>query len=94
MIDNIDLIIYGMISAATPIILASQGALMTGYCGTFNIAEITSNLLLGIIGAILISVVVGIGMILFTLKLRANNFMLGLALNLLAVGLTMFLGGY
>jgi simple sugar transport system permease protein len=110
MINNIDLIIYSMISAATPIILASQGALMTGYCGTFNIglegmmllsaffsayiAEITSNLLLGIIGAILISVIVGIGMILFTLKLRANNFMLGLALNLLAVGLTMFLGGW
>ena len=110
MIDNIDLIIYGMISVATPIIFAAQGGLITGYCGTFNIglegmmllsaffsayiAEITSNLLLGVIGGILISIIVGIVMILFTLKLRASNFMLGIALNLLAVGLTMFLGGW
>lgn len=110
MIDNIDLIIYGMISVATPIIFAAQGGLITGYCGTFNIglegmmllsaffsayiAEITSNLLLGVIGGILISIMVGIVMILFTLKFRASNFMLGIALNLLAVGLTMFLGGW
>ncbi len=94
-------------SSSIPIILAGLGGLFTNITNTLNIgleglmllsafltlifAQYTSSILLGILLSCLACVGFSLLMAFIYLNLRANLFILGLATNLMAAGLTVFL---
>lgn len=100
-------LINGMISGATPILLAALGGTFTYYAGIFNIAMegmmlggaffavLGSYYLhswpLGILCAILGALLMALIFILFAVILRTDEFVTGIALNLFALGATTYL---
>jgi simple sugar transport system permease protein len=100
-------ILNGMISGATPILLAGLGGAFTYYAGMFNIAMegmmlagafggVMGSFFLhswpaGILCAILASLLMALIFILFSVVLRTDEFVTGIALNLFAVGATTYL---
>ncbi len=100
-------LINGMITGATPILLAALGGTMTYYAGIFNIAMEGMMLggaffavlgsyyfeswVVGVIFAILGSLLMALIFILFSIKLKTDEFVTGVALNLFALGATTYL---
>lgn len=100
-------LINGMITGATPILLAALGGTMTYYAGIFNIAMEGMMLVgaffavlgsytfeswvVGIIFAILGSLLMAVIFILFSIKLKTDEFVTGVALNLFALGATTYM---
>lgn len=100
-------LINGMIAGATPILLAALGGAFTFYAGIFNIAMEGMMLagafgavvgsyffhswLMGILLAIVFSLVLALIFILFSVVLHTDEFVTGIALNLFAVGATTYL---
>jgi len=100
--------VHSVFSMTTPIILAALGGMFTHLAGTLNIAleglmlisAFVSIYFAELTGSILLAVSAGIGfscffsaiMAFLTIKLKANVFVVGLAINLMASGLTVFLG--
>jgi simple sugar transport system permease protein len=100
-------LINGMISGATPILLAALGGTFTFYAGIFNIAMEGMMLtgaffavlgsyyfdswLMGIVCAILGSLVMALIFILFAVILKTDEFVTGIALNLFALGATTYM---
>ncbi len=100
-------LINGMISGATPILLAALGGAFTFYAGVFNIAMEGMMLtgaffavlgsyyfdswLMGVLLAILGSLVMALIFILFAVVLDTDEFVTGIALNLFAVGATTYM---
>jgi simple sugar transport system permease protein len=100
-------LINGMITGATPILLAALGGTFTYYAGIFNIAmegmmlggaffavlgsyyfnSWPMGILCAIIGALLMALI----FILFTVILKTDEFVTGIALNLFAVGATTYM---
>jgi simple sugar transport system permease protein len=93
-----------MLSSATPVALAALGGLLTEHAGIMNIgmdgmilmgafvaaasAAAIGSAMLGVLAAILFGVTVGLFFALFVVKLRSDEFIIGCALNTLALGLT------
>ncbi|HAF62108.1 MAG TPA: ABC transporter permease [Anaerolineaceae bacterium] len=100
-------LINGMITGATPILLAALGGTMTYYAGIFNIAMEGMMLggaffavlgsyyfeswVVGILFAILGSLLMALIFILFSVKLKTDEFVTGVALNLFALGATTYM---
>ena len=100
-------LINGMISGATPILLAALGGTFTFYAGIFNIAMEGMMLsgaffavlgsyyfdswLMGIICAILGSLLMAAIFIFFAVTLKTDEFVTGIALNLFALGATTYM---
>lgn len=100
-------LITGMISAATPILLAALGGSFTFYAGVFNIAMegmLLTGAFFGVLGsfyfnswlagvalAILGSLGLALIFILFAVVLKTDEFVTGIGLNLLAAGATTYL---
>lgn len=100
-------LINGMISGATPILLAALGGAFTFYAGVFNIAMEGMMLtgaffavlgsyyfdswLVGILFAVIGSLVMSLIFILFAVVLNTDEFVTGIALNLFAVGATTYM---
>lgn len=100
-------LINGMISAATPILLAALGGTFTFYAGIFNIAMEGMMLggaffavlgsyyfhswLMGIVCAILGSLLMALIFVLFSVVLKTDEFVTGIGLNLFALGTTTYL---
>lgn len=100
-------LINGMISGAAPILLAALGGTFTYYAGIFNIAMEGMMLggaffavlgsyyfhswIVGILFSILGSLAMALIFILFAVKLKTDEFVTGIALNLFAVGATTYL---
>ncbi|MHC1770866.1 MAG: ABC transporter permease [Flexilinea sp.] len=100
-------LLNGMISAATPILLAALGGSLTYYAGIFNIAMEGMMLcgaffavlgsyyfhswVIGILIGILGAVVIALIFILFSVILRVDEFVTGVGLNLFSLGLTTYL---
>lgn len=100
-------LITGMISGATPILLAALGGTFTFYAGVFNIAMEGMMLAgafcavvgsyffhswpMGILFAILGSLLLALIFILFAVVLHTDEFITGIGLNLFAVGATTYL---
>jgi simple sugar transport system permease protein len=100
-------LINGMISGATPILLAALGGTFTYYAGIFNIAmegmmlggaffavlgsyyfnSWPMGILFAVLGALLMAVI----FIVFTVVLKTDEFVTGIALNLFAVGFTTYM---
>ena len=100
-------IITGTLSSATPIILAALGGGLTFHAGVFNIAmegmmlagafcavlasfalqSWVAGLLFAVVGSTALAAVFA----LFALRLRADEFVTGIAVNLFAVGATTYL---
>lgn len=95
-------LINGMISSATPILLAGLGGALTYYAGVFNIAMEGMMLIgafcavlgsyffssweLGIISGIAGASLISLIFILFAVYLKTDEFLTGIALNLFASG--------
>ena len=100
-------LINGMISGATPILLAALGGAFTYYAGVFNIAMegmmlagaffavlgsyFTGSWGLGVLLAILGSLGLAGIFIFFAVVLRTDEFITGIGLNLFALGMTTYL---
>jgi simple sugar transport system permease protein len=94
----------------TPILLAALGGLFTDLSGMLNIglegmmlmsafvsvyvANATGSLLMGVIAGVLSACLLAAIMAVFSLNLKANVFVVGLATNLMAAGMTVFLSGW
>ncbi|NOY99548.1 MAG: ABC transporter permease [Chloroflexi bacterium] len=99
-------LINGMITAATPILLAALGGTLTFYAGIFNIAMegmmlagaffavigsyFFNSWLMGILFAVLASLVMAVIFILFSVVLKTDEFVTGIGLNLFALGATTY----
>ena len=97
----------GMISGATPILLAALGGTLTFYAGVFNIAMEGMMLagaffavlgsyffhswLMGVLLALLGSLFLAVIFIFFAVILHTDEFVTGIALNLFALGATTYL---
>lgn len=100
-------LINGMISGATPILLAALGGSYTYYAGVFNIAMegmlltgaffavlgsfYFNSWLVGIVLAVLGSLLLALIFILFAVVLKTDEFVTGIALNLFAAGATTYM---
>jgi general nucleoside transport system permease protein len=100
-------LINGMVSSATPILLAALGGSLTFYAGIFNIAMegmMLSGAFFAVIGsyyfhswpvgilfAILGALLMALIFILFAVVLKMDEFITGIGLNLFALGLTTYL---
>ena len=100
-------LINGMISAATPILLAALGGSLTYYAGIFNIAMEGMMLggaffgmlgsyyfhswPMGILFAILGAILMALVFILFAVVLKMDEFITGIGLNLFAAGITTYM---
>jgi simple sugar transport system permease protein len=96
-----------MISGATPILLAALGGTFTFYAGVFNIAMEGMMLtgaffavlgsyyfdswLMGLVCAIIGSLLMALIFILFAVTLKTDEFVTGIALNLFALGATTYM---
>jgi len=100
-------LINGMLASATPILLAALGGSLTYYAGIFNIAMEGMMLggaffavlgsyyfqswVIGILFAILGSILMALILILFAVVLKMDEFITGIGLNLLALGSTTYM---
>ena len=103
-------VLHSAVTIMTPILLAATGGLFTELAGYLNIALeglllagafsaiaatlYTGSFTAGLFAAILASLLFSALMAFSTLKLRSNVFIAGLAVNLLAGGLTVVLSHY
>lgn len=92
---------------ATPVILAALGGLFTEHAGIMNIGMEGMILMgaffgvvfsftfasasMGVLLAVLIGIAVGLFFALFVVKLKSDEFIIGMTLNTFAAGLTVFL---
>lgn len=92
---------------ATPLLLASLGGAFTQHAGIFNIAlegmmligaftavtvsYFTSNWVIAIAAAILVGILFGWFYGIFSVKLKSDFIVIGIAINMLALGLTTYL---
>lgn len=99
-------VLAGMIRMATPILLAAlgeliaeragvlnlsvEGAMLTGALTGFLVAHGSGSLWLGTLSAVLAGAALGVFVGLLAAQLRVDQILVGLALNLLAVGGTSF----
>ncbi|MEN6296559.1 MAG: ABC transporter permease [Rectinema sp.] len=100
-------LITGMISGATPILLAALGGAFTFYAGIFNIAMegmmlmaaffavlgsfLFHSWLVGLLFAIAGAMILALIFIFFSVTLNTDEFVTGIALNLFALGSTTYL---
>lgn len=98
---------FGVIRSTTPILFAAMAALIARRCGITNMAiegimlfgalfavigsAYSGNAWVGLLCSILSSVVLSLILAYFKLRMRADEIMVAIALNLLAVGGTIFL---
>ncbi len=71
--------------------IAIEGQLLTGAFGAAVVASITHSVYAGLIAAPVAGLVIGSLLALFTVKYKVNQIIVGVVLNVFAVGLTSFL---
>jgi len=100
-------LIQHTIRTATPIILAALGGLLTQHTGMLNIGMegmillgaffgilgsfFFGSSLAGVILASLVGVIIGLIFAIFVVELKSDEFIVGIAINMFASGLTVFL---
>jgi len=71
--------------------IAIEGQLLTGAFGAAVVASITHSAYVGLVAAPVAGLLIGSLLALFTVKYRVNQIIVGVVLNVFAVGLTSFL---
>ncbi len=100
-------LLQNTLRTATPVILAAMGGLMTEHAGIMNIGMdgmiligafvavafsfTCSSAAMGVLVAVLCGILIGLFFALFVVKLRSDEFIIGMALNTFAGGLTVYL---
>lgn len=100
-------LLQNTLRTATPVILAAMGGLMTEQAGIMNIgmdgmiligafAAVAlsfscSSAAIGVLAAVLCGILIGLIFALFVVKFRSDEFIIGMALNTFAGGLTVYL---
>lgn len=100
-------LLQNTIRTATPLILAALGGLLTMHSGMLNIgmegmillgaffgvvgSYFFASSLMGVISAVVVGVLIGMIFGFFVIELKADEFIIGIAINILAGGLTIFL---
>ncbi len=94
------ILLYSMV----PFILASQGTMLGGRAGVYNVAQegimlttasvvfvvsyLTNNVAIGVVAAVIVGGLFGVLLAFFTTQLRMNQFVIGLALYFLGLGIS------
>ena len=100
-------LLQNTLRTATPVILAAMGGLLTEQAGIMNIGMdgmilmgafvavafsfTLSSAGMGVLMAVLVGIVIGLFFALFVVKLKSDEFIIGMALNTFAAGLTVYL---
>ncbi|NLB61173.1 MAG: ABC transporter permease [Clostridiales bacterium] len=100
-------LLQNTLRTATPIVLAGMGGLFTDHAGIMNIGMdgmmligafaavmgsfFFQSALMGVLLAILLGVLLGLFFGLFVIKFKSDEFIIGIALNIFAGGITVFL---
>ena len=100
-------LLQNTLRTATPVILAAMGGLLTEQAGIMNIGMdgmilvgafvavalsfAFSSAAIGVLGAVISGIVIGLFFAVFVVKLRSDEFIIGMALNTFAGGLTVYL---
>lgn len=100
-------LLQNTLRTATPVILAAMGGLLTEQAGVMNIgmdgmivtgcfAAVAfsfafSSAGMGVLAAVLAGALIGLFFAVFVVKFRSDEFIIGMALNIFAAGLTVFL---
>ncbi len=100
-------LLQNTLRTATPVILAAMGGLLTEQAGIMNIGMdgmiltgafvavafsfFMSSAGMGVLAAVLVGIVIGLFFALFVVKLKSDEFIIGIALNTFAGGLTVYL---
>ncbi|BDZ40914.1 ABC transporter permease [Paraoerskovia sediminicola] len=71
--------------------IAIEGQLLTGAFGAAVLASVTGNAYVGLVAAPVFALIIGSMLALFTVKYHVNQIIVGVVLNVFAVGLTSFL---
>lgn len=98
---------YGVLRSTTPILLAGMAALIAGRCGIVNMAiegillmsalggvlgsAAANSVIVGVLVALLIGILMTLFLAFFSMKMRADEIMVAIALNLLSTGLSIFI---
>lgn len=101
------LLLQNTLRTATPVVLCALGCLMTDQVGIMNIGVdgmmlmgaffavlgswLFGSWLMGLVFATVLGVLLGYFYYVFSIKLKSDEFIIGVALNILAGGLTVFL---
>ncbi|PKO19260.1 MAG: ABC transporter permease [Chloroflexi bacterium HGW-Chloroflexi-10] len=102
-VEFIRLILLSMV----PFVLAGQGTMLSGRTGVFNVAQegimlvgaslgflvsyLTGNIFLGIVVAMISGAIFGLALAYFTTSLKMDQFVIGLALFFIGIGLSTLL---
>ena len=105
-IFNISLL-QNTLRVATPVVLAAMGGLMTEQAGIMNIgmdgmilfgafvavvfSYLFTSATVGVLAAVLVGILIGLLFALYVVKLRSDEFIIGMALNTFSAGLTVYL---
>jgi len=100
-------LLQNTLRSATPVILAAMGGLLTEHAGIMNIgmdgmilmgafvavaaSYAMASAAMGVVFAVLVGILVGLFFALFVVKLKSDEFIIGMALNTFAGGLTVYL---
>ena len=100
-------LLQNTLRSATPVILAAMGGLLTEQAGIMNIGMdgmiligafvavsfsfLCASAAMGVLMAVLIGILIGIFFAIFVVKLKSDEFIIGMALNTFAGGLTVYL---
>ncbi|MBR5230497.1 MAG: ABC transporter permease [Firmicutes bacterium] len=100
-------LLQNTLRTATPVILAAMGGLLTEQAGIMNIGMdgmiligafvavafsfACSSAGMGVLLAVLVGILIGIFFAVFVVKLKSDEFIIGMALNIFAGGLTVYL---
>ena len=101
------LLVQNTLRTATPVVLCALGCLMTERVGIMNIgvegmmlmgaffgvlgSYLYGSWVMGIVFVVVLGILLGLFYYLFSIKLKSDEFVIGVALNILAGGLTVFL---
>ena len=101
------LLLQNTLRTATPVVLCALGCLMTERVGIMNIgvegmmlmgaffavlgSYLYGSWVMGIVFVIILGILLGLFYYLFSIKFKSDEFVIGVALNILAGGLTVFL---
>lgn len=100
-------LLQNTLRTATPVILAAMGGLLTEKAGIMNIGMdgmilvgafvavsfsfACTSAAMGVLVAVLVGILIGIFFAIFVVKLKSDEFIIGMALNTFAGGLTVYL---